>query len=103
MHVKRRHLGRGRTFKLIKERFYWPKITEDVNLFFLKLCTCNKSKKLNITNETPMKVITSSSPLQLVGNNFLHLDPGSGGYEYLLVITDYFTRFVQVYPTTRKV
>ena len=44
--------------------------------------------------------MTSSSPLQLVGIDFQHLDPCSGGYEYLLVITDHFTRFVQVYETT---
>ena len=49
-----------------------------------------------------MKSITSSSWLQLVGIDFLHLDPCSGGYEYLLIITDNFTRFVQVYPTTNK-
>ena len=33
--------------------------------------------------------MTSSSPLQLVGIDFQHLDPCSGGYEYLLVITDH--------------
>ena len=50
-----------------------------------------------------MKSIISSSPLQLIGIDFLHLDPSSGGYEYMLVITDYFTiRFLQVYPTTSK-
>ena len=49
-----------------------------------------------------MKSITSSSWLQLVGIDFLHLDPCSGGYEYLLIITDNFTRFIQVYPTTNK-
>ena len=46
--------------------------------------------------------MTSSSPLQLVGIDFQHLDPCSGGYEYLLVITDHFTRFVQVYETTNR-
>ena len=48
-----------------------------------------------------MKIITSSLPLQLVGIDFLHLDSCSGGYEYLLVITDH-PRFVQVYTTTNK-
>ena len=97
------HLGSGRTVELIKENFYWPKMTEDVNHFVTKLCACVKSKKPNITYEAPMKSIISSSPLQLIGIDFLHLDPSSGGYEYLLVITDYFTiRFFQVYPTTSK-
>ena len=102
LYVKMGHPGSGRTVELIKERFYWPKMTEDMNHFVTKLCTCVKSKKPNITYEAPMKSITSSSPLQLVGIDYLHLDPCSGGYEYLLVITDHFTRFVQVYPTTNK-
>ena len=102
LHVKMRHLGSGRTAELIKERFYWPKIIEDVNHFVAKLCTCVKSKKPNITHEAPIKSITSSSPLQLVGIEFLHLDSCSGGYEYRLVISDHFTRFVQAYPATKK-
>ena len=77
-------------------------MTEDVNHFVTKLCTCVKSNKLNITHEAPMKSITSSSPLHPVGIDFLHLDPCSGDYEYLLVITDHFKMFVQVYPTTNK-
>ena len=96
LHVKMGHLGSGKTVELIKEHFYWPKMTEDLNHFLTTLCACVKSKKPNITYEVPMKSIISSSPL-------LHLDPSSGGYEYLLVITDYFTiRFLQVYPTTSK-
>ena len=85
LHVKMGHLGSGRTDELIKERFYWPKMTENVNHFVTKLCTCVKSKKPNITYKAPMKSITSLSLLQLVGIDFLHLDPCSGGYEYLLV------------------
>ena len=49
-----------------------------------------------------MESITSSSPLQLAAIDFLYLDPCSGDYEYLLVITDHFTRFAQVYPTINK-
>ena len=48
-----------------------------------------------------MKSITSSLPLELVGNDFLHYNPCSGDYKFLLVITDHFKRFVQAYPTTK--
>ena len=40
-----------------------------------------------------MKSITLSSPLQLVGIDFLRSDPCSEGYEYLLVITDHLQGF----------
>lgn len=39
---------------------------------------------------------------ELTGLDFPHLDTSSDGYQYLLVLSDHFSNFVQVYPTTSK-
>ena len=39
---------------------------------------------------------------ELTGLDFPHLDTCSDGYQYLLVLSDHFSNFVQVYPTTSK-
>lgn len=102
LHVKMGHLGPERTIQLAKERFYWPRMENDIRHFIMEICSCVKKKKPNVTKVAPMKSINSSAPMELIGIDFLHLDPCCGGYEYLLVITDNFTRFTQVYPTKNK-
>ena len=54
------------------------------------------------SKQAPLKIITSSSPMALIGLDFLHLDTFTGGFQYLLVITDHFTRYTQVYSTRNK-
>ena len=102
LHVNMGHVGTDRTLELIKSRFYWPGMTDDIKHFVTKVCPCVKRKRQNATTAAPMKNIVTSEPLQIVGMDFLHLDRCQGGYEYLLVITNLFTKFVQVYPTRNK-
>ena len=62
----------------------------------------HKEKKTNIHHEALMKAITSAALLELMGIDFLHPGNCSGDYEYILIITDHFTKFTQVYPTAKK-
>ena len=40
--------------------------------------------------------------MDIVGIDFLKVDKCSGGYEYILVITDHFTRYTQIYATKNR-
>ena len=66
------------------------------------MCSCVIRKKPHIVPVAPIQTFSSAAPLELIGLDFLHLDTCSGGYQYLLVLTDNFSKFVQVYPTTNK-
>lgn len=101
LHVNMAHVGQERTYQLAKERFFWPGMEKDIQHFVTRICQCVKQKRPNKIVEAPLQSTSSAAPMELIGIDFLHLDKSSG-YEYLLVITDNFSRFTQVYPTRNK-
>ena len=86
----------------MKERFIWPKMYADVKYFIAKICKCIKDKTLNTLPKAALKIITFSSPMELIGLDFLYLDTCAGVLQYVLVTTDQFTRYTQVYHTRNK-
>ena len=92
------HPGRDRTLSLLKERFYWPGMNKDVKNYIQSCDRCVK-RKTPTNQRAPLVSIKTSQPLELVSMDFLALEPSKGGQQYVLIITDHFTRFAQAYPS----
>ena len=95
------HQGRDRTLSLVRSRFYWPGLENDVEE---KIKNCGRC----IRRKTPVKPsaelinITSSQPMELLCIYFLSLERSKGGHEHNLVVTDHFTRYAQAFPTRNQ-
>ena len=94
------HPGRERTIALLRERFFWPGMTTDVEKWVKGCERCTKRK--STTEKAPLVSITSSYPLELVCMDFLKLEPSKGGIVNVLVITDHYTRYAQAFPTRNQ-
>ena len=102
LHQNMGHLGSERTFALAKQRVFWPGMLLDIEEFVRERCPCIARKKPSVKQYAPMQSIITSAPLELLAVDYVHLENSSAGHEYILVITDHFTRYTQAYPTKNK-
>ena len=75
---------------------------EDMTHNVTKVCRCLKQKPPAMKQRVPLQPIIIIAPLQMVSVDFLHLEASTGGYEYILVVMDHFTRYAQAYVTKDK-
>ena len=96
------HLGHERVYSLARDRCYLPFMGRDIEHFVTKAYRCVKQKRPVLKVKDPLQPITSTAPFDLISIDFMHLDQSSGGYEYIMLIVDHFTKFVQGYATRNK-
>ncbi len=95
------HLGRDRTLSLVRERFFWPNMSKDVESW-IKNCDRCLRRKTPANIRAPLIGIETTQPLELVCVDFLTLETAKGGYQHILVITDHFTRYAQAIATRNQ-
>lgn len=95
------HPGRGKTTSFIRERFFWPGMTCDIEEW-IKGCKRCLLRKSPTNNRAPLVNIQSSEPLELVCLDYLTLETSKGGYQHILVITDHFTKYAVAIPTRNQ-
>ena len=93
------HLGIKKTKDRILQRFYWYALKEDVTVYVRQCDVCAIDKKPCKTPKAPMGSLSAGAPWDHVAVDYigpLPLTPR--GNRYILVVTDHFTKYVEILP-----
>ena len=102
LHEKMAHVGPEKVFELAQQRFYWPRMSAEITEYIQKKCRCIVTKKPNVEVRAPLVPIKATYPFEMIALDFLKLDPCKGGFLYVMIVVDHFTRFTQMYATRTK-
>ena len=94
------HLGTDRVTQLLQDRFFWPKMSEDVKRHITSCDRCIRYKQPQ--EREKLHPITASYPFELIHMDFLKIGGKDDKYKNILVITDHFTRFATAFVTNSE-
>ena len=99
------HQGRDRTYSLLQERFWWPKMRTQM---MMAIQNCEKCKIYEKKDpKAPLCTIVATEPMDLVHVNLVRMEvtvetKKKPVVQKILVVTDHFSRFVQAYKVKDK-
>ena len=92
------HLGRRKTREKVLQRYYWYGVRTDVDLWVARCDSCEAIKPPGKPAKAPMGLMPTGAPMDRLGTDILGPLPETPrGNKYILVVTDYFSKWVEVF------
>lgn len=92
------HLGHKKTLWRAKEHFYWPFMARDIEKYCQQCVAC-QSRSMPVPHRVaPLQTIHANGPFEKVAADITELPVSPTGHRYVLVLQDYFTKYVNLYP-----
>ena len=93
------HQGVTRSKERLRQNFYWWRMSGDITDYVRTCDACNRNKKSSLPNRAPYKVYQAGSPMERVHLNVLGPLPRTEeGNEYIMMMVDNFTKWVECVP-----
>ena len=99
LHDKMGHQMTERTEKLVRQRCYWPKLSQSVKMWITHCERCTLGKMPHVQIRPPLGHLIADRPLQVLAVDYTIIEPSSSGIENVLIITDVFTKYTVAIPT----
>ena len=96
------HFGKTSTFNYLKDKYYWPKMIDDVKQITNKCEVCLRNNHSKIMQH-PAIAIPVNEIFQRIGIDLvLGLPETEDGFKGILVVTEYLTKFPYAVPIKSK-
>ena len=93
------HLGKERTYKKLRARFYWPNMHKQIADWCRFCKPCAATKTHHGRHKAELCKMLCGEPMDRIGIDHVGPLPRTPeGNEYLLVVTDYFSKWAEAYP-----
>ncbi|CAF0913458.1 unnamed protein product [Didymodactylos carnosus] len=93
------HSGLHKTLYRLLTRVYWPGMRRDVFKYTQACSSCQQFKYCNRPSSTPMQLHLVTEPWHTIEIDMMGpFPPTQRQKQYLLVVVDYFTRWVEMFP-----
>jgi hypothetical protein len=94
------HRGIRKTFASLQRRVYWPGQRLDTKRWCQTCPVCQQSKSGNVRRRFPLQQRLPGFPLERVAMDVIGpiRPPTKNGNSYILVIEDYFSKYVEAHP-----
>lgn len=93
------HVGRDKLYGLIKDRYFWPGMYDDVSRWVRACVECNSVKSHQLKSHGLLVPLKVSYPFELVGIDIVGpFKTTKRSNKYVLVCVDYFTNWIEAAP-----
>ena len=98
------HFGTKRTLARVQIRYYWPGYSKDIEEWCKSCLVCQERKNPPSKNISPLTNIdTGTGPFEQIALDILKLPVTERGNEYILLIEDYFSKWIEAFPLKRTI
>ena len=94
------HFGIRTSYERIRNNYFWPNMKLDCEKYCSSCGECTKTKRAEHFSDTLLQPILASKPFEIWGIDFVGPLPRTArGMQYILVLTDYFSKWPEAIPT----
>ena len=93
------HLGINKVYSKLQSRYFWPDMKSYVELWIKSCEMCQRKKSPPKSFCAPLQKYVVGVPFERIACDVMGpLNETKAGNSYILVVTDYFSRWVEAYP-----